>query len=74
VNLERSFEVRLDYVRSLTSQLTTRLAIQSWQHVPEHVESIRHELTTLVEMWADIKAKRESEVDKVGKDSSSPRK
>ncbi len=74
MNLERSFEVRLDYVRSLTSQLTTRLAIQSWQHVPEHVESIRHELTTLVEMWADIKAKRESEVDKVGKDSSSPRK
>jgi hypothetical protein len=60
---ERSFEARLDYVRGLASQLATRLEIASWQHVPEHVESIRHELTTLVDMWADIKAKRESEAD-----------
>ena len=74
MNLERSFEVRLDYVRSLASQLATRLEIASWQHVPEHVEAIRHELTILVEMWPDIKAKRESEVGEAGKDSSSPRK
>lgn len=66
MNLERSFEVRLDYVRGLASQLATRLEIASWKHVPEHVESIRHELDTLNKIWAEIKARRESEVDKVG--------
>lgn len=66
MNLERSFEVRLDYVRGLASQLATRLEIASWQHVPEHVEAIRHELDTLNKIWAEIKARRESEVDKAG--------
>ena len=66
MNLERSFEVRLDYVRGLASQLATRLAIESWQHVPEHVETIKYELNTLTKMWADIKAKRESEVGEAG--------
>jgi hypothetical protein len=66
VNLEQSFEARLDYVRGLASQLATRLEIASWKHVPEHVELIKYELTTLVDRWAEIKAKRESEVDKVG--------
>jgi hypothetical protein len=61
---ERSFEVRLDYVRGLAIQLATRLAIQSWRNVPEHVETIRYELDTLNKMWADIKAKRESEAGK----------
>ncbi len=64
MNLERSFETRLDYVRALASQLATRLEIESWQHVPEHVETIRYELDTLNKMWAEIKAKRESEADK----------
>jgi len=63
MNLERSFEVGLDYVRGLASQLATRLAIESWQHVPEHVETIKYELDRLTKVWADIKAKRESEAD-----------
>ena len=74
MTLEEAFGMKLHYVRGLASQLATDLKIESWQYVPEHVESIRHELTTLVDMWADIKAKRESEVGEAGKDSSSPRK
>jgi hypothetical protein len=61
MTLEEAFEARLGYVRELSSQLATRLEIASWQFVPEHVATIRHELDTLTKVWADIKAKRESE-------------
>ncbi len=43
--------------------MARRLQTESWQFLPEYLETAKHELTTLVDMWADIKAKRESEGD-----------
>lgn len=61
---EKHFEVRLLYVRDMVSDMARRLQTESWQFLPEYLENAKHELTTLVDMWADIKAKRESEADK----------
>jgi hypothetical protein len=61
MTLEESFGMKLHYVRGLVSGMAKRLETESWQFLPEQLESVRYELTTLVDMWADIKAKRESE-------------
>ena len=64
MTLEKHFEVRLLYVRDMVSDMARRLQTESWQFLPEYLETAKHELTTLVDMWADIKAKPESEGDK----------
>ena len=64
MTLEESFGMRLHYVRGMVDGMAKRLQTESWQFLPEYLETAKHELTTLVEMWADIKAKRESEADK----------
>ena len=64
MTLEKHFEVRLLYVRDMVSDMARRLQTESWHFLPEYLETAKHELTTLVDMWADIKLKRESEGDK----------
>jgi hypothetical protein len=61
--MERSFEAKLHYVRGLVSGMAKRLETESWQFLPEQLESVRYELTTMVEMWGAIRSKRESEAD-----------
>jgi Ni,Fe-hydrogenase III large subunit len=63
MTLEESFGVRLYYVRNMVDGMARRLQTESWQFLPEYLETAKHELTTLVDMWADITAKRESEAD-----------
>jgi hypothetical protein len=71
MTLEEAFGMKLHYVRGMVDGMAKRLETESWQFlllttIPEYLETTKHELTTLVDMWADIKAKRESEVDKAG--------
>ena len=64
MTMERSFEAKLHYVRGLVCGMAKRLETESWQFLPEQLESVRYELTTMVEMWGAIRSNRESEADK----------
>jgi hypothetical protein len=64
MTLEEAFGMKLHYVRGMVDGMARRLQTESWQFLPEYLETAKHELTTLVDMWADIKANRESEADK----------
>jgi hypothetical protein len=61
MTLEQHFQARLHYVRGMVDGMAKRLQTESWHFLPEQLETAKHELTTLVDMWAEIKAKRESE-------------
>ena len=64
MTLEQHFQARLHYVRGMVDGMAKRLQTESWQFLPEQLETAKYELNKLVEMWADIKAKRKSEDDK----------
>jgi len=64
MTLEESFGVRLYYVRNMVDGMAKRLQTESWQFLPEQLETAKYELNKLVEMWADITAKRGGEPDK----------
>jgi hypothetical protein len=64
MTLEEAFNNKLHYVRGMANRMSERLQTESWQFLPQYLEAVKYELTTLVGMWADIKTKRESEADK----------
>ena len=61
MTLEQHFEVRLRYVRDMVDGMAKRLQTESWQFLPEYLETAKYELTKIVDMWADIKEERGGE-------------